>query len=175
VFYHNANGQDNVINPSTKTTLRFAYKEPPYGPIKEKWAAVVTKRSKTQNTVTEQKISESKFYEAGNYHIEINTFPIMIYNLDLDPNYESVISISHPGYAKFVFNESTGRNVALYQPLGDQYLCFYSLDLNDPRSQYFQMQPGDYQVHYRNGTKRNSEQKVSFKIKPGKETSVNLN
>lgn len=166
--------ENGATYPSTKPAVRFEYREPPYGPIKENWTATITKFSKTKNDVTVQKITETKYYEPGMYHVEIGTFPLLIMNYVLDSNIETVIKIHHPGYAKFVPNESTSRKVTLYQLLGDRYFCFYSLDLSDPRSQHFEMQPGDYQVHYRNSSNRKKEKKVTFKIQPGEETTVDL-
>jgi hypothetical protein len=170
------NKKKKIIVTVKSTTLSFAYKEPPNTAIKEGWIATVTERNKVQGRVQDQKMNEAMTYEPGNYHIEINTFPRTYRNEDLDFAFESVITISHPGIAKFVATDSRTHSVTLYQQIGDKFLSFTSIELNDPRSQHLTIQPGEYQAHYQSGPGQSSaaEKVVVFRIKPNEETTVEL-
>jgi hypothetical protein len=171
-----ANKKNSVTVTVHPATLSFAYKDAPNRPVTE-FTAVVTERNKANGRVQEQKCTESLQYEPGNYHVEINTFPKDIRNIpDMDFDYETVISIPQPGFAKFTTDGSV-RVVSLFQRLGDKFLAFYTLDLNDPRSQHLQIQPGEYQVHYQRGPVHSNatEQVKQFNIKPTETTEIMLN
>jgi hypothetical protein len=169
---HVEGGKKNRITVTVKnTTLSFAYADDPERPVKE-FAAVVIERNKAQGRVQNQKGTEHIEYEPGNYHIDINTFPIDRRNVDLDFDAETVITIPQPGFAKFTAQGDT-KSVSLYQRLGDKFLNFFSFNLSDPRSQHLQIQPGEYQVHYQKAGSP-GEQVVQFLIKSTKETEVIL-
>lgn len=156
------------------TSLSFAYDKAPDRPVSE-FTAVVTERNKAHGRVQEQKCTDAQMYEPGNYHIVINTFPKEIRNVDLDFDDETVITIPQPGFAKFTTDGNT-RVITLFQRLGDKFLPFHTLDLNDPRSQHLQMQPGEYQAHYQKGPGQANaaEQVILFVVKPTQETEVIL-
>ena len=159
-----------------KTTLSFAYENALGRQVKE-FSAEVTERNKSQGRVQDQKCTEKLLYETGNYHIEINTFPRDVRNVDLDFDGETVITIPQPGFAKFTGDGSI-HNVTLYRQYGDKFLSFYPMDLNDPKSQsqHLQMQPGSYQVHYQKGPIKGSvaEQVVPFMIKATQVTEITI-
>ena len=155
--------------------LSFVYKDAPGQQVTE-FTAIVTERTKWKGSKHEQKCSESLKYEAGNYHIEINTFPKTIRNMDIDFGEEYVITIQQPGFVKFSSDRSA-HDVTLFQKVGDNFFAFYTLGLNDPRSQNLMIQPGKYEAHYRKGAGQNSaeEQVKRFVVKPTKITEVKLN
>ncbi len=159
-----------------KTTLSFAYENAPARQVKE-FSAEVTERNKSQGRVQDQRCTEKLLYETGNYHIEINTFPRDVRNVDLDFDGETVITIPQPGFAKFT-GDGTIHNVTLYRQYGDKFLSFFPMDLNDPKSQsqHLQMQPGSYQVHYQKGPMKGSvaEQVVPFMIKATQVTEITI-
>lgn len=165
---------NKVIVTVKNTSLAFVYDKAPGRVVKE-FVAIVTERNKVSGRVQEQKCSEALLYEPGNYHIEINTFPQDVRNVDLDFDGETLITIPQPGFAKFK-GDGKIRNVTLYRQYGDKYLGFYTLDLNDPKSQHLQIQPGLYQVHYPKGPGIGStaEQVLPFTIKANQETEVVL-
>jgi hypothetical protein len=94
-------------------------------------------------------------------------------NVDLDFDAETVITIPQPGFAKFTPN-GNATSISLYQRLGDKFLNFYTIDINDPRTKHLNMQPGEYQVHYQKGPKYGAEQVQQFIIKANQETEVIL-
>jgi hypothetical protein len=171
-----ANKKNRIMVVVKSTSLSFAYKEPPNTAIKEGWTATVTERNKTQGRVQDQRMNEQIKYEPGNYHIEINTFPREIRNVDLDFDNETVITVDHPGFAKFVPTDAKTQSVTLYQRLGDKFLAFYTLDLNDPKAQHLSIQPNEYQAHFQKGPGGGytNERVVVFRVKPNEETVVEL-
>jgi von Willebrand factor type A domain len=173
------NKKNKVIVTIKNTSLSFAYQDEndprklSKRPVTE-FSAVVTERNKTVGRVQEQRLTERLEYEPGNYHIVINTFPQDIRNVDIDFD-ESVITIPQPGFAKFEA-EGGAREVTIFSRVGDKFLNLCRLSINDPKSQHFQLQPGEYQAHYQNGTSKFSatEQVLPFRIKPAQETPVSL-
>jgi hypothetical protein len=180
---HNIAVQKNKKNKVTvtvnMTSLSFAYIDAVNTdnlsdrPVTE-FTAVVTERDKAQGRVQVQKCTDAIQYEPGNYHIEINTFPKEIRNVDLDFDDVSVIRIAQPGFAKFTASDPKTRYITLYQRLGDKFLSFHTLDLSDPASRHLSMQPGEYQAHYQKGPGQSaaSEQVVPFLVKATAETEV---
>ncbi len=181
---HNANilrnKKNKIIVTVNNTSLSFAYADAANPeklsdrPVSE-FHAVVTERNKAHGRVQDQKCTDALEYEPGNYHIEINTFPTDVRNVDLDFDDESVIKIAQPGFAKFN-DEVKAGSVVLYQRLGDKFIAFYTLNLGDPRSKHLKMQPGEYQAHYQKGPGQSygAEQVQLFLIKATQETEVTL-
>jgi hypothetical protein len=168
------NKNNSVIITVKNTSLSFAYDNAPGRPVKE-FVAVVTERNKTQGRVQDQKCNEALLYEPGNYHIEINTFPTDVRNVDLDFDGETVITVDQPGFAKFTGDGKT-QKVMLYRTYGDKFQGFFELNLNDPRSKHLQMQPGTYQVHYPKGPGGgiSTDQVQVFRIKATQETEITI-
>jgi len=168
-----ANKKNKIVITVNKASLSFEYAGDRGRPVKE-FAAIVTQRNRPNGTVTSQKCTERLEYEPENYHVEINTFPQDIRNLDLDFD-EKVITIPQPGFAKFVADESM-TSVTLYEQLGDKFRSFSTLKLSDPALQHLRIQPGKYEAHYHKGPGGSfaSEKVVTFLIKAKEETVVEL-
>jgi len=167
--------KNKIVVVVKKASLSFEYSGNHKRPVKE-FEAVVIERNKIEGgAVVRQNCTERLEYEPGNYHVEINTFPMDRRNIDLDFS-EKVITILQPGFAKFT-GEAGMTSVTLYQRLGNKYLSFFTLKLADPVAQNLQIQPGEYQAHYHKGPGGNfgSEKVVSFIIKSNEQTEVILN
>ena len=154
-------------------TLSFVYRDAPRRPVTE-FTAIVTERNSSYQHNPEQKCSESLNYEPGNYHIEINTFPKDVRNVDINGDQETVITIQQPGFVKLMSDDDLTHDVTLFQKVGANFFAFYTISLNDPRSQNLRIQPGKYEAHYRKGAGQ-TEQVKRFVIKPTKTTEVILN
>ena len=156
------------------TSLSFQYANAPGRPMTE-YTAVVTERNKAQGRVQRQKCTEKIEYEPENYHVEINTFPTTVKNLDLDFDFESTITIAQPGFLKFT-NDVKAATVTLYFRDGDRFKPFSNLDPNDPKCQHLPIQPGEYQAHYNKGPIKSfaTEQVVPFTILTTQVTEVVL-
>ncbi len=159
-----------VIKP---VSIIFQYNGAPNRPVKE-FSAQVIERNKKKGRVQEQPCTERMEYEPGNYHVTFNTFPAEKRNVDLDVEGASVVYIDQPGFVKFTSEDKT--IVTLWKEDGDRFAPFHKLDLNDPRSQHLQIQPGKYQVHYRKGPggPAQSEKVKAFSIFATRDTEVVL-
>ena len=155
-------------------SLSFAYADAPKRPINE-FVARVTERNKAQGRVQDQKCTAALEYDAGNYHIMINTFPQIDRNVDLDFE-ETVITIPQPGFVKFNHDDNL-RSVTLYNQQGDKFAFLQTINLNDPAAQPLRIQPGEYQAHYHKGPGQASvsEKVVIFFVKATQTTEVELN
>src|SRR5690606_1516058 len=115
-------------------------------------------------------------YEAGNYHIEINTMPISRRNLDIEFGTHYIIEIDEPGYVSFTNTNSLGK-VDLYYQNGNMFSKFYSINVTgNPALQKVKLQPGVYTVHYKEpGVFQSTLEKiVKFYIKANYITEIFL-
>ena len=166
------NKRNKIVITVNKASLSFEYRGNPSRPVKE-FVATVTQRNRASGTITNQRCDEKLTYEPENYHVEINTFPRDIRNLDLDFD-EKVIQIPQPGFAKFVMKEGA-KSVTLYEQFGDKYRAFHTFPVSDPVLNHLQIQPGKYEAHFHmDGPPGLPEKVVVFLIKPTQETIVEL-
>jgi hypothetical protein len=146
-----ASNTNKVTIVVSKGSLSFNYPGNPKRPVSE-FVATVRKNFEPGPTLT-QKCTALVEYEAGNYHIEINTLPIMRKTVDLDFGVTAVIDLDEPGFVKFTNSSSLGK-IALYTPLGDQFVRFYAMDINgNPETQKVRLQPGTYEAHFKKNPK----------------------
>jgi hypothetical protein len=166
------NKHNKIVITVNKASLSFEYAGAENRPVKE-FIATVTQRNRANGTITNQRCDEKLTYEPENYHVEINTFPRDIRNLDLDFD-EKVIRIPQPGFAKFVSPEGA-KSVTLYEQFGDKYRAFHTFPVSDPVLNHLQIQPGKYEAHFHmEGPPGLPEKVVVFFIKPTQETVVEL-
>ena len=168
------NKRNKVFVKVKPFSLFFYYADAPTRPVKE-FVAQVTQRNIDQGgKVTMQKCTDKLEYEPGNYHIVINTFPPDDRNIDLD-DLSAGIAIAQPGFVKFTSEVNT-NSVDLFKELGDKFVQFATINLNDPKAQHLQIQPGKYQAHYNNGTSKfgSSVRVLPFQVQSTKETIVTL-
>lgn len=166
------NKKNKVIVTVEKASLSFEYIGNESRPVKE-FRATVTQRNRTNGSITTQRCDEKLAYEPENYHVEINTFPLDIRNLDLDFD-EKVIRIAQPGFARFA--AMTGAtSVTLYEQFGDKYRPFHTFPVSDPSLGHLQIQPGKYEAHFHmDGPPGTPEKVVVFFVKATQETVVEL-
>lgn len=137
------NRMDIVVSNGS---LAFTYNNNPDRPVKE-FAARVNVFLGHRN-VTKQFCTEILEYEPGNYHIEINTNPISVRNVDLEFNAVVYLGIDEPGKVK-VYNPKVYRSIQFYYQLGDSYKRFTPMDVKgDINQQEFLIQPGRYKIAY---------------------------
>jgi hypothetical protein len=167
------NKRNKITVKVKNVSLSFAYFGDKDRPVKE-FGARVIERNQAKGRVQDQLCTATLEYEPGNYHIRINTFPEDVRNVDLDLDDETVITILQPGFAKFTSDSK--QVVTLYKEDGNKFSAFHQLDLNDPRSQHLQIQPGQYQVHYHKGPggPSASEKVLPFIIKSNETTEIIL-
>ncbi|MBS1783286.1 MAG: hypothetical protein JSS78_09490 [Bacteroidetes bacterium] len=170
-----AANKNKVTVVVTKGTLIFRYDDNPQRPVKE-FIASVRKTFEARSNIY-QPCTEQREYEPANYHIEINTLPMMVRNIDLDFGWSYTIDIPEPGLVKFTNTNALGK-VSLWAPLGDQFAQFYFTEINgNPAAQSLKLQPGIYEVHWRGNQPRgiqNGENIVKFSVKSNETTEVEI-
>ena len=168
------NKRNKVIIKVNPCSLTFEYAGAPNRPVKE-FSAVVTERNVPNGKIINQKCTEELQYGPANYHIVVNTLPEMVFNVDLDFDEEKPLIIYQPGFAKFTTDLKIPR-IKLYVQQDDKFLNFYSLDMNDPNKNHFQLEPGTYQAYYDKVPSgySSSQKVVNFTIMSNEETEVIL-
>jgi hypothetical protein len=158
----------------TKGSLSFAYETNLKRPITE-FTAVVKKNFEAGPTIAQPCTSERE-YDPGNYHIEINTLPVSRRTVDLDFGVNVRIDIDEPGFVRFTNQTNVGK-VALYTPLGDQFVRFFSMEVNgSPEAQKLRLQPGVYEAHFKRNPNLPLQDDViqRFIVKSNDTTAVQL-
>lgn len=154
-------------------TLCFAYIGNRNRPVE--FNAIVNRRFATGATIL-QKCTDRLPYEPGTYYVEINTVPASKFSIDLTFGAVYEIQIAEPGQLQ-ITNEAAAGKVILQCVLGDQYVAFYTLNVNgNLGQQLITLQPGFYKAIFpvdprmpQAGTKT-----VDFRIFPNKTTDVEL-
>lgn len=139
---NNKNGYDLIV---TDGALAFTYPSNPQRPVKE-FSARVSMALK-RNNVVKQLTTDILPYEPENYHIEINTNPRTVRNVDLDFGVTVYVGIDEPGQVK-IYNPKGYKSEFQYQH-GDRYERFQPLDVKGNASEFeFLIQPGRYKLFY---------------------------
>jgi len=155
-------------------SLEFYYPTAPDRPVKE-YTALVSKRFES-GPVVKQACDTILPYEPANYHIEINTLPRMMLNVDLDFYSVKVMSIPESGTVQISNTASKGKVQFWYQH-GDAYEPFYEMMVNGaPATQKVEFLPGLYQVRYYNGPKgpMAKAEVIMFRVKSNMTTNIEL-
>lgn len=158
----------------TRGTLTFRYDDNPQRPPSEFMASV--RKTFEAGTNVVQKCTDEREYEPGNYHIEINTLPMMIRNIDLDFGWSYTIDIPEPGFVQFENTNRIGK-ISLWTPLGDQFARFYNMEIpGNPAAQNLRLLPGVYEVHWKRNPSLPNEPDViqKFSVKSNNTTYVTL-
>lgn len=155
-------------------SLQFYYPTAPTRPVKE-YLALVSKRFEP-GPVIKHRCDEILPYDPANYHIEINTLPPLVYNIDLDFNNIKLVQINEPGTIQIVNDRSYGK-VQFWHQKGNAYVPFYEMDVKGDMSlQKADFQPGLYQVRYVSSEpgQNRSGKIIHFRIKSNQLTKVEL-
>jgi hypothetical protein len=156
------------------SSLAFYYPTSPDRPVKE-FTALVSKRFEP-GPVVKQKCDTELPYEPENYHIEINTLPVMILNVDLEFNNVKLISIPETGSVQITNQNAVGK-VQFWHQLGDTYVPFYEMAVQgNPATQKVDFLPGLYQVRFYTGpvTPLAKAELIMFRVKSNMTTSIEL-
>ncbi len=139
---NNKNELDLIV---TDGALAFTYPTNSKRPVKE-FSARVSMALK-RNNIVKQSCTEILPYEPENYHIEINTNPRTVRNVDLDFGVTVYVGIDEPGQIK-VYNPKGFKSEFHYQH-GDRYERFQPLDVKGNATEFeFLIQPGRYKLFY---------------------------
>jgi hypothetical protein len=158
----------------SNAALAFYYPSAPNRPVKE-FTALVSKRFEP-GPVVKQKCDTELPYEPTNYHIEINTLPPMILNVDLEFNNVKLISLQETGSVQITNQNAVGKVQFWYQH-GDTYVPFYEMEMQgNPANQKVDFLPGLYQVRFYTGpvTPLAKAELIMFRVKSNMTTSIEL-
>lgn len=168
------NKTNKVYIRAISGSLAFYYTTDPKRPVKE-FVALVSDRFGSRKVIT-QKCDEILTYEPANYHIEINTLPKLVYNIDLNFGEFNKVSIPTPGTFQ-VSNRYPIGEVDLYYQSGTHYVPFVTMQINgNPEAQKVAILPGSYQVRYFKQPKKPYDKPVviPFRVQSEQTTSVTL-
>ncbi len=169
-----ANAKKKIYIKVGRGALAFYHPTAPDKPVKG-YTAFVSKRFEP-GPVVKQRSDEELPYDPANYHIEINTLPKLIYNIDLDFNSVKLVEIPEPGTLQ-ITNRSRVGKVQLWNERGDAFMPFHEMEINgDVGAQKRDLLPGIYQVRYFK-TPRQANQRpeiVVFSIKGNQTTNLEL-
>lgn len=131
-------------------SLTFFYPTAPGRPVTE-YRALVSKRFK-DGPVVNQNCNEELPYDPDNYHVEVNTLPPMMLNMDLEFNVTKVIPIKEAGTVQITNRNNMGKVQFWYEMADKTYVPFYEMMItgNIPMQQV-NFLPGNYQVRYYKG------------------------
>lgn len=153
-------------------SLAFYHPEDPKVSVSQ-YQAFVSKTFNRNAPVVVHPCDETLPYDPDNYHIEINTLPPLMYNLDINFTSIKLVAIPQPGYIQ-IANENRMGEVEFYTLRGNKYVPFHKMLITgNPEEQLLEFLPGRYQVRYFKGAQHAGQnpEVVSFTI-TGKETTT---
>lgn len=169
-----ANKANKVYIKVGSGSISFYYTTAPNRPVKE-YMALVSKRFEG-GPVVKHKCDEELPYEPTNYHVEINTLPPTIYNVDVDFNVLKALAIPEPGNFEITNTNNMGK-VQFWYRLGDAFVPFLDMTVSgNLEAQKLVLLPGAYQVRYfkKPGMPYQQADIKSFQIKSNTLTQVKL-
>lgn len=115
--------------------------------IPKGYVATVSKQfEKTE--IVEHPTDKVLQYEAATYHIEINTLPLLMYNVKVDFDNTTMVSIPKPGTIQIINEEEMGR-IEFWHNLAGQPYRFYEMSIyGDVEFQKVDLRPGTYEIRY---------------------------
>lgn len=168
------NKTNKVYIKAGSASLAFYYSTKPDSPIKE-YIAYVSDRF-GQRKVTTQPCDQAFPYDPANYHVEINTLPKLVYNIDLSFNELRMVVIPTPGTFQ-VLNTNPMGKIQLWHQLGNEYVPFLDMNITGhPSIQKVNLLPGQYQIRYFNTPHKPYDVSIiiPFQIKSEQTTSITL-
>lgn len=128
-------------------SLAFYHPEAPDIAISQ-YTALVSKRFVRNSPVVSHPCDTILSYDPSNYHIEINTLPPLMYNLDIDFTSTKMVAIPQPGYMQ-VTNTNRAGLVELWYNRGGQFVKFHEMIVTGYlEDQLRELLPGSYQLRY---------------------------
>lgn len=141
-----ANKANKIYIKVSRGSLAFYYTTAPNRPVRE-YLALVSKRFEG-GPVVKHKCDEELPYDPTNYHVEINTLPPTVYNVDLNFNEPKLLAIQESGTIEITNTNNMGK-VQFWYRLGDAYVPFLEMNVSgNPAAQKANFLPGNYQVRY---------------------------
>lgn len=156
-------------------SLAFYHPEDPKVSVSQ-YQALVSKTFERNGKVTTHPCDETLPYDPSNYHIEINTLPPLMYNLDINFTSLKLVAIPQPGFIQ-ISNLNRIGEVEFYTLRGNRYIPFHKIMINgNPEEQILEFLPGRYQVRYYKGAQHSGQgpEVVSFTVSRKETTTIHL-
>jgi hypothetical protein len=169
-----ANKNNKIYIKVNRASLAFYYPTAPDRPVRE-YLALVSKRFEG-GPVVKHKCDEELPYDPTNYHVEINTLPPTIYNVDLNFNEPKMLEVQEAGTIEITNTSNMGK-VQFWYRLGDAFVPFLEMNVGgNPAAQKANFLPGKYQVRYykKPGAPFPQADVILFQIKSNVITKVEL-
>ncbi len=169
------NKTNKVYIIAGRGSIAFIHPTAPDRPI-DQYRALVSQRFVKGSPVVNHPCTEELPYEPSNYHVEINTLPPLIYNVNVAFSEIKLLSIPEPGMIE-ITNKTNFNEVQFWHLLGDRYIPFYEMQVNgDPSKQKAEFLPGNYQIRYYKQPERpyQKAEVISFRIISNQVTQITL-
>ncbi len=131
-------------------------------------------QEKQSSTLNVQSLKSKDKYIVGKYQVEILSLPRIVQEVEVFQNSISTVEIPSPGtFTYSAFNLITGQIFVLNDSGTYEWVC--NLD-DSSKSGYFNLQPGNYQLVYRQKKLKSTTYTVKkdFRIISNKTTTLNL-
>lgn len=116
--------------------------------VPQGYVATVSQTFNKHFKAVEQPTETVLTYDAENYHIEINTLPPMMLNLDIEFDNNYTADIPKEGIIQIMNENELGRADFLYLSNGS-FFRFYEMNIyGDTENQIVKILPGKYQIRY---------------------------
>lgn len=174
----NVHIQPNKLNSVTilvgHGSIAFHYPTNTRRPVEE-YQALVSKRFEG-GPVVKQACDTELPYDPTNYHVEINTLPPLIYNVDVGFNEVKLLAVPEAGKVVIINTELMGK-IQFWFQMGGDYVPFYDMVINgNPATQTVSFRPGNYQVRYyqHGSTPASKPAVIGFSVVSNQTTEVKL-
>lgn len=116
--------------------------------VPQGYVATVSQTFNKNFKAVEQPTEKVLTYDAENYHIEINTLPPMMLNLDIEFDNNYTADIPKEGIVQIMNENELGRVDFLHFTNGS-FFRFYEMNIyGDTENQIVKILPGKYQIRY---------------------------
>lgn len=169
------NKTNKVYIRVARGSLAFYHPEEPDIAITQ-YRALVSKRFERGSPVVQHPTDTILPYDPANYHIEINTLPPLMYNIDLNFTSLKMVAIPQPGYIQITNSVPAGK-IEFWFRRGGRYLHFHDMQITgNLEDQIREFLPGQYQIRFYRGASYSGGQAevIPFTIKRKETVSIEV-
>ncbi|HLS71379.1 MAG TPA: VWA domain-containing protein [Chitinophagaceae bacterium] len=169
------NKTNKVYIRVSRGSLAFYHPEEPDIAITQ-YTALVSKRFDRGSPVVQHPTDTVLPYDPANYHIEINTLPPLMYNIDLNFTSLKMVAIPQPGYIQ-ITNSAPAGHIEFWFRRGGRYLHFHDMQITgNLEDQIREFLPGHYQIRFYRGARYSGGQPeiIPFSIKRKETVSLEV-
>lgn len=169
------NKTNKVYIRVARGSLAFYHPEEPDIAITQ-YTALVSKRFDRGSPVVQHPTDTVLPYDPANYHIEINTLPPLMYNIDLNFTSLKMVAIPQPGYIQ-ITNSAPAGQIEFWFRRGGRYLHFHDMQITgNLEDQIREFLPGHYQIRFYRGARYSGGQPeiIPFSIKRKETVSLEV-